>query len=269
MISIFGALLYMIAGTINSGIQKSTAVYFLKINDTLQLSVSSDSSEKYYWYNISQEKKIYEFSEAREYADIAYKSTLLTSGSNLLDVSKYIHDPGTYYIACASNDTALPDTFSEILPINFLYLNKIIQIVIREDDSYLGYLTELLNTPFILPPMSIPTNGHQTDLRMGSDCAELAIYGKRRQGYNIPYCGPVNIIKFLDTISDNKIFPGCLIHFGDQVSVVYKDAGISEVLDKDDLLIQSYTNGVEIISWEKSQFYKRKYFVFKWKNDYE
>ena len=68
--------------------------------------------------------------------------------------------------------------------------------------------------------------GHQTDLRVCVDCAELAIYGKRRQGFNIPYCGPRGINNYLEEISPDSIFNGCIVHFGDQVDVIYSDEGV-------------------------------------------
>ncbi len=53
-------------------------------------------------------------------------------------------------------------------------------VVYRKDDSYLGYLYELYNTPYIYGSKRIK-GGHQSDLLVGSDCADLMVYGKRRQ----------------------------------------------------------------------------------------
>ena len=50
----------------------------------------------------------------------------------------------------------------------------------RPDDTYLGYLHELMNVPYIYGSKRIQ-GGHQSDLLVGSDCADFAVYGKRRQ----------------------------------------------------------------------------------------
>ena len=56
-----------------------------------------------------------------------------------------------------------------------------LEIVVRRDDTYVGYATELIGVPFVFWPKEV-VGGHQTDLRMGADCAATVIYGKRRMG---------------------------------------------------------------------------------------
>lgn len=148
--------------------------------------------------------------------------------------------PGTYYFG---NFDKISTTIISSKPIHLAYDN-IIQLVVREDNSYLGFLTEQLNLPFIIPPKSLSNFGHQTDLNIGTDCAELAIYGKRRLGYDIPYVGPKGITKYLipvDTISS-----GTILHFGFQVSILYEDRGKKGELDEDDLLIHAFEDKVKI-----------------------
>jgi hypothetical protein len=53
-------------------------------------------------------------------------------------------------------------------------------VVNRADDTYLGFLYELYNTPYIYGSKRIK-GGHQSDLLVGSDCADFTVYGKRRQ----------------------------------------------------------------------------------------
>lgn len=52
-------------------------------------------------------------------------------------------------------------------------------VAIRPDDTFLGYLHELFNTPYIYGSKRI-RGGHQSDLLVGSDCADLMVYGLRR-----------------------------------------------------------------------------------------
>lgn len=168
--------------------------------------------------------------------------------------------------------------------------NRIIQLVIREDDSYIGYLKELMNTPFIYTPKQV--NGiHQTDARVGSDCAEFAIYGARRLGYDIPYCGPNGLHEYVDSITEwiycverdgrkiyvdqdnipmvigeKGILPGDIMHFMEQVSVLYEDRGLIGYLDSEDLLIHSYYNEPCIIAIEDTEFIDAPLRVYRLKN---
>jgi hypothetical protein len=145
-------------------------------------------------------------------------------------------------------------------------------------------LTELMQTPFILGPSRTPVGIHQTDCRMGCDCAAFAIYGKRREGFRLPYCiyryledlaqselHPDNEGIFRDNtekpflITNKRLVPGDILHFKERVSVFYKDRGVLGVLDQDDLVIQSYGTGPYITTLEKNSFYGRKVRVMRWK----
>jgi hypothetical protein len=216
----------------------------------------------------------------------------------LLDFASIVgmNNFGTYYVAAEVNTkegtgNQVKPFFSEASPLNHKYPFKVIQIVYRKDDTYIGYLTELLNTPFIIAPMLTGGDCHETDCRMGSDCAAFAIYGKRRQGYKIPYCGPKWIYKYLTEIKKGALWPkkafgteiyinkddqfvkagidgitaGDIVHFGEQVSVFYQDSGVKGLLDKDDLLFQCYKDAPHITTIEKSGFYHKPIRVFKWK----
>lgn len=63
---------------------------------------------------------------------------------------------------------------------------KVFRIAVRRDDSYLGHLTEMLNTPYIFGSDG-PPGSHQADLLIGSDCADLVVYAARRKGHALPY----------------------------------------------------------------------------------
>ncbi|MFB6305972.1 MAG: hypothetical protein ABEH43_03115 [Flavobacteriales bacterium] len=139
----------------------------------------------------------------------------------------------------------------------------IIQIINKTHKGFIGYLEELLNVPFVLPPKKLLGEAHQTDLRLGVDCAELAIYGKRRQGYKIPYCGPRGIKKYLKPTS--KLTKGTIIHFGFQVSVLYEDKGQIGHLDNNDLLIHAYKDKAEIKKLGNTDLKKRSYQLYQWK----
>ncbi len=206
--------------------------------------------------------------------------------------------PGTFYLcveitAGTAAGTQLPPVFSEISPLHLKYPYRVIQVSYRSDNSYIGYLTELFRTPFLVAPMVTDQGVHETDARMGSDCAAFAIYGKRRQGYRVPYCGPAGIYDYLTEIEESPLWPrasgstevyandngrfvkvgpggletGDILHFGEQVSVFYADAGIPGLLDKDDYLIQCYQGGPLITTIEKSGFYQKPVRIFRWKEN--
>lgn len=61
------------------------------------------------------------------------------------------------------------------------------RVSIRRSDDYVGYITELLGTPFVYTPRYVKGAGHQTDNGLGADCIAVIIYGKRREGLDIPY----------------------------------------------------------------------------------
>lgn len=68
------------------------------------------------------------------------------------------------------------------------------RVTFRRDDTYLGYLTELFNTPYIFGSAG-PDGRNQTDLLIGSDCADLAVYGQRRLGRKVAYTSSYGIEK--------------------------------------------------------------------------
>lgn len=227
-----------------------------------------DKKQSLYWYTIlpvlkeydnvvgSTKKNIVTFKVPLTYT---YKQTDETFVQQLVEKKDY----GTYYLTFQQEAINSDFTFRSIGAIH-REQDNILQIVYRPDDTYIGYLYELFHTPFIMAPKSVEGKYHQTDERVGSDCAELAIYGMRRLGYSIPYCGPKSIYSYTEIICDKSslanghthyvngkkqkisvsreegIYPGDIIHFGPQVSVFYKDQGTIGYLDCQDILIQSY-----------------------------
>jgi hypothetical protein len=256
---------------VNDSAKTTQRTIYCKQIDTISFINKAFNFQDFYWCEIVSIQSNYDKTSKEQFLkpdSIQYKINILTNEQTYSILSPKL---GTAYYACfhKSDKLLFSRTICETKPINNLTNMQIIQLVVRLNDSYIGYLTELFNTPFILPPVKITGYGHQTDLRIGSDCAELAIYGKRREGYNIPYCGPHGIVKYLDQLNEYEIFEGCIIHFGSQVSVLYQDKGIKNKLDKKDILIQSYLTKANFISYFNSGFYRKKYRVFKWKDNYE
>ncbi|MEM6719290.1 MAG: hypothetical protein AAF611_08260 [Bacteroidota bacterium] len=165
---------------------------------------------------------------------------------------------GTYLFSL-KKPSKLPNTK---LPLHLMQ-DEIYQIVYTKSSGYLGHLEELLNLPFVLSPEFLSEYGHQTDLRVTTDCAELAIYGKRRQGMKVPYCGPRGITNYLE--KTNHIEKGIILHFGHQVSVLYEDRGIPNKIDGEDLLIHAYKLKAEIIPLKATNLHNTPYITYQWK----
>lgn len=192
-------------------------------------------------------------------ADIKYKARLVSTKAT--DVLELDLPPGTYYIGI--DELRSGNTYKTYAPLH-LTLSHVVQVTIREDDSYLGLLTELIGLPFVLPPRILPQYGHQTDLRVGTDCAELAIYGMRRTGRDIPYVGPSGILDYLEPAPELK--PGTIIHYGFQVSVLYEDRGEKGQLDPEDLLIHAYEDRVAIEKLGDLALARLAYKLYQWRD---
>ena len=262
------------------------------------------------WYQLKPKLKEYSNLWKRGHPDIAdihlepieYDKIQIAGcrGQDQIDISTVVprEDTGTFYLGVEIKGVPEPfpsplESFAELSPLHLKYRFRIIQVVRREDNSYLGYLTELYGTPFIIGPRMTDQGVHETDARMGSDCAAFAIYGKRRQGYQVPYCGPLGIYRYLSPIEslplrpipfektevyatpDNRVIrtghdrlqAGDIVHFGEQVSVFYHDAGVKGIFDKDDLLLQCYGSRPTITTAKESGFYHLPVHIYKWRTD--
>ena len=189
---------------------------------------------------------------------------------------------GTFYLTA---DTSLKpgDTLNTREPPHLVIRNTV-QISIRPDDSYTGYMFELINTPFIMAPRTTPGGAHQSDSRLGTDCAGLAVYGRRRMGdETVLYLGPSGIIPMLERITQDEylltggVFKtedgepapaperGDLLHFGEQVSIFLEDRGTAGILDVEDLLIQSWFHGPHVCPAESCGFTGNPVVLYRWK----
>lgn len=129
----------------------------------------------------------------------------------------------------------------------------------RLDDSYLGMMTELGGLPYIFGSTELGREPHQAERGIGVDCADLMIYGLRRQGRAIEYrssrtLGPVSrpIIPgpvgrrgraYVDRegrpvrIGPRAAQPGDWIIFSGHVGALFEDRGAPGILDDEDLMI--------------------------------
>lgn len=116
-------------------------------------------------------------------------------------------------------------------------------VAVRLDDSYVGVLHELIDTPFVFAPAWLD-EGHQTDGRLATDCVALVIYGQRRLGRKVPYVSPWKLYDWLEPVQD-ELREGDVLHWGWQTAVVAEDRAPVGVLNADDELILAWKGRAE------------------------
>ena len=139
---------------------------------------------------------------------------------------------------------------------------KVARVSYRRDDTFLGYLTELYNTPYIWASAGVGAD-HQAEHLIGSDCADFMCYGLRRTGRKIEYGytgdvpawgGKKSIAsiatrgadgRFLDArgnvipVGDGGVKPGDLLLFKGHVGAFLRDRDPIGVLDAGDFLVHT------------------------------
>jgi hypothetical protein len=144
-----------------------------------------------------------------------------------------------------------------------------LQIIVRRDDTYVGYLTELIGVPFVYAP-TLTTGGHQTDQRLGADCVALLIYGKLRQGYAIPYVAPPKLYDYTIKLGDSKhlsdiaIAEGDILHFGFQTAVISVDNPPRNILSDNDMVIHTFHKFAEEVPFAELPYKSSKFDVLRW-----
>lgn len=134
--------------------------------------------------------------------------------------------------------------------------DAVTRVSIRRDDTYLGYLTEMYNQPYIWASGGTSDKAHQSEHLEGSDCADFLVYGQRRMGQSYAYTwtgGLPKITKLLGagTRGADGIYrdaagkplpftqPGDLVLFPRHVGALAVDRGELGVLDDQDLMMHT------------------------------
>lgn len=115
------------------------------------------------------------------------------------------------------------------------------RVAVRKDDTPLGFSTELINTPYIFGSAG-PDGRNQSDLLIGSDCADLVIYGQRRSGKPATYTSSYDIDKQAPPLRDGvPAKAGDLVHFpgSRHVALLYEDREPLGVVDENDLIFHT------------------------------
>ena len=234
------------------------------------------------WYKVEAEAESYSNPGSEPTATISYAQTQWAQGwSVVADVHPTLmHDDFQdvqlgqgvmrYMVTARTEDAEVQSPGKECRESGAI-CRAVHAVSYRPDDSYIGYLHELFNTPYIYGSKRIK-GGHQSDLLVGSDCADFAVYGKRRQigksGYDYTYTGGLrklagkrwsvdldsegyyqtNNKERLTFGPEGEIRPGNLINFEEgHVGVLYQDDG-DGLLDTGDLIMHTLFREPEIVS---------------------
>lgn len=134
--------------------------------------------------------------------------------------------------------------------------DAVMRVSIRRDDSYLGFLTEMYNQPYIWASAGASDATHQSERLEGSDCADFIVYGARRLGARIAYTytgglprvtrllaagvrGPDGVFRDARGAPLRFTRPGDLLLFPRHVGALAADRGTPGVLDDQDLMMHT------------------------------
>jgi cell wall-associated NlpC family hydrolase len=116
---------------------------------------------------------------------------------------------------------------------------EVFRVIVRKDDTLIGYASELINTPYIFGSAG-PDGRNQTDLLIGSDCADLAVYARRRSGIKTEYTSSYAIDQQAPEVK-GPARVGDLIHFPSMrhVAILFEDHDPKGVVTEDDLILHT------------------------------
>jgi hypothetical protein len=163
------------------------------------------------------------------------------------------------------------------------------RVAIRRDDTYLGYLSELNGSPFIFGSAG-PDGRNQTDRLLGADCADLAVYGRRRLGKGAQYTSTYHfdeqapeLVKATGLDGDGRatdkqgrvivfgakgVKPGDVLHFpgSRHVAVLFEDRPPLGVLDGNDVMLHTCWGPPKLEAIGSAECASLPWRVLRWKD---
>lgn len=179
------------------------------------------------------------------------------AGQSIIEVSSVpeLRSPGTHRIRPSAEPLGLATMYD---------IADTFELVIRRDDTYAGYASELIGVPFVLNPTLRPDGAHQTDARVGADCVALVIYGQRRMGHMVPYVAPSALDRYTDPVQ-GPIQAGDVLHFGFQTAILVEDRGVIGALDDPDRVLQTWHGLAEILVFGALPYKDAPVTALRWK----
>jgi len=150
------------------------------------------------------------------------------------------------------------------------YTSNTLQFSRYEGDDYVGKLTEIFNLPYVYGSALLRVGGKSgADARYGADCSNFIIYGRRREGFKIPYLNPRQLLPYLNQIDEFRRFEngvaygqrgpicvssglmkaGLLLHFGRHMAAVYRNDDPRGVLTEETLVVHQLETYPEITTF--------------------
>lgn len=117
----------------------------------------------------------------------------------------------------------------------------VFRVAVRQDDTLLGYATELFNTPYIFGSAGAEGD-HQADRLVGSDCADLVIYARRRLTGAGTYTSSYAIDRQAPPLRRGQMpRAGDVLHFPNSrhVGLLYEDRPPLGEITADDLVLHT------------------------------
>ena len=88
--------------------------------------------------------------------------------------------------------------YSEITDATGTYASNVVQFSRFEGSGYVGKLTEIFNLAYVYGSSLLRVDGKSgADAKYGADCSNFIIYGRRREGFRVPYVNPKNLLPYL------------------------------------------------------------------------
>lgn len=116
----------------------------------------------------------------------------------------------------------------------------VFRVAIRRDDSLIGFATELINTPYIFGSAG-PDGRNQSDLLIGSDCADFIVYARRRMGKKAEYTSSYALDRQAPELKKGPARAGDIVHFPSMrhVAILFEDREPRGVVDENDLILHT------------------------------
>lgn len=162
---------------------------------------------------------------------------------------------------------------------------EIARVTVRRDDTYLGYLTELFNTPYIWGSAG-SDRVHQAERRIGSDCADLMTYGVRRLGHDVPYTSTWQLGTYTRRLATSDgpdadgvyrqggrpiaigpggVRPGDMLLFPGHVGALVRDEAPLGVLSTSDVMMHTSWREPEEKPLAETEYARSSVKVVRWK----
>jgi hypothetical protein len=150
------------------------------------------------------------------------------------------------------------------------YVSNIVRFSRYEGSGYVGKLTEIFNLPYVYGSALLTVEGkNSADARYGADCSNFIIYGRRREGFRIPYLNPNQLLPYLNQIDEFRGFQngvaygqhgpirvkadlvknGLLLHFGKHMAAVYRNDAQQGMLNENTLVVHQLETYPEITTF--------------------